>query len=84
MNILWHDVAGLIGVGLILLAYFLLQIGRLVALDLAYSILNLVGAALIVLSLIFEFNLAAFVMEIAWVMISLIGIYRVLAAKGGT
>jgi len=38
--------------------------------------LNAVGASLIIISLIFNFNLSAFVMEAIWVVISLFGLYR--------
>jgi hypothetical protein len=77
----WYDAAGIAGVAMILVAYLLLQLGRLGALDLHYSLLNLVGALLIVLSLVFDFNLSAFLMEAAWVLISLIGLRRGLAAR---
>jgi hypothetical protein len=76
MNFGWHDLFGTIGVGMVLVAYFLLQIGRMKAEDVRYSLLNGVGAALVVASLLFEFNLSAFLMEAFWVLISLIGIWR--------
>jgi len=81
MNFEWYDLAGVVGVVMILIAYLLLQMGRMGALDLRYSLLNLAGALLIVLSLVFEFNLSAFLMEAAWVFISLLGLYRGLAAR---
>ena len=70
------DSIGLLGVGLILLAYLLLQTGRIKSEDLRYSLLNLVGALLIIASLMQDFNLPSFVMETAWVIISLIGLWR--------
>lgn len=76
MSVEWHDVLGAIGVALVLGAYFLLQTGRLRAEALSYSLANGIGAALVVLSLCFEFNLAAFLLEGAWVVISGIGIVR--------
>ena len=80
MNIHWYDIAGVAGVVMILIAYLLLQIGRLGALDLRYTLLNLAGALLIIISLVFDFNLSAFLMEAAWVLISLLGLWRALAA----
>ena len=69
-----YDVLGNIGVFLIILPYFLLQIRKLSSESLLYSILNVLGASLIIVSLLFDFNLSAFIMEAFWVIISLIGI----------
>ena len=75
MTIDAHDVIGAIGVTMIIAAYFALQAGRLKT-GLRYSLLNGVGAAMILYSLIFDFNLAAFLVEFFWLAISLYGIYR--------
>jgi hypothetical protein len=40
---------------------------------LAYSLLNAIGAGLIVVSLLFDFNLSALLMEVFWVLISFVG-----------
>lgn len=76
LEIRWHDLAGMIGVALVLLAYFGLQAGRLRGDGLVFQSMNLVGALLIVVSLLFAFNLAAFVVESFWVAISVYGIVR--------
>jgi hypothetical protein len=81
MNIAWHDLLGTIGVALVLWAYFALQTGRLKAEHVSYSVFNGIGAAFVVVSLLFEFNLSALLMEGAWVLISLIGIWKWLKAK---
>lgn len=70
------DILGLVGVLLILTAYAALQLGRMDAADRIYSFLNLVGAVLILISLTVDFNLSAFVIESAWVVISLYGLLR--------
>jgi len=70
------DIIGLIGVALILLAYAALQFERLVATDWRYSALNGIGAALILVSLYYDFNLPTFVIEVAWVLISVFGLYK--------
>jgi hypothetical protein len=72
----WFDVLGLVGVAAILVAYALLQTGRLRAEAVAYSALNAVGAALVLVSLRYAFNLAAAVVEGAWLLISLYGLLR--------
>lgn len=76
MNYGWHDVIGNLGVLLILATYLLLQIGRMSAESLLYSAANGAGAVLILISLLFNFNLSAFIMEAAWLVISVYGIRR--------
>lgn len=70
------DAVGMVGVVLILIAYFLLSMGRWAADGLAYQILNFIGAWLMLYSLYFHWNFSAVVIEIAWVGISIVGIYR--------
>lgn len=70
----FHDILGTVGVGIIILTYVLLQLGRIRSEQLAYSLLNAVGASLILVSLYFAFNFPAFVVEFFWLLISLFGI----------
>jgi hypothetical protein len=70
------DVAGMLGALLIVIAYFLLQAQRLDPRSLSYSVINGLGAAGIIGSLLFEFNLSAFALESFWLAISLWGIFR--------
>ena len=72
------DIMGLVGVVLILIAYFLLEIGKIDTQTLPYPVLNFVGALLIMFSLLYAFNFPALVMELAWAGISVMGIRRVL------
>ncbi|MDN4502963.1 hypothetical protein QX776_11170 [Alteromonadaceae bacterium BrNp21-10] len=81
MEIYWHDVIGNIGVGLIVLSYFLLQLGKMSSDKLAYSVTNLIGANFLLISLYFNFNLASVVIEIFWIAISLYGITRYILNK---
>ncbi|MEM9531913.1 MAG: hypothetical protein AAGA23_13455 [Pseudomonadota bacterium] len=76
-----HDVAGLTGVVLLLAAYFMLERERLNANVWRYFALNGAGALLILLSLVQEFNLSAFVIEGFWLLISLVGLRRTLRQK---
>lgn len=76
MNLHWYDIAGSIGMILIVAAYFLLQSGRLRQAELRYSLLNALGAALILLSLIYQFNFSAFMVELFWLLISCYGIVK--------
>ena len=72
----WPDLAGMIGVIAILVAYALLQAGRLRSDALTYQLMNAFGAFALVISLLYAFNLAAFVMETAWLVVSIYGIAR--------
>ena len=73
----WYDWAGYIGVALVLLAYLFLQARILLSNGLLYQLLNVFGALGLILSLLFgSFNLAAFLMETAWLLISVYGILR--------
>ena len=77
----WQDVAGLIGVVLILLAYAGAQTRRLDPLDVPALLMNLAGAGLVLLSLTHTFNLAAFLMEAAWALVALYGLIRVVVRR---
>ncbi len=71
------DAAGLVGVGLILIAYAGAALGRLDAERPASLLFNLAGAGLILASLILgEFNLSATVMEAAWALVAVVGLAR--------
>lgn len=83
MDYSWHDLVGNFGVMLILISYLLLQLQRLNVTDYAYSIANSVGAACILVSLSIDFNLSAFVVEAAWLLISLYGLLRCQWHDGG-
>lgn len=76
-----YDLFGNIGVVLILGSYFWIQAGKTSASDLSYSIINGVGAFLILVSLYHDFNLSAFVVEVVWVAISIFGVIRYYRAK---
>lgn len=75
------DAVGMMGAALIVVAYFLLQTGRLEAHSLSYSVANGLGASAILFSLLFEFNLSAFAIEVFWLAISLYGVSRALRAR---
>ena len=70
--------SGIIGVSLIVIAYFLLQINKLSSNSLMFSLLNFFGSFLILISLFDEWNLPSFIIEIFWMLISLIGIIKAL------
>ena len=75
------DLIGNIGVVILIITFLMLQLNKLPSNGLAYSLLNAVGASLIVVSLLFDFNLSALLMEVFWVLISCVGIYRYFRLK---
>jgi|tagenome__1003787_1003787.scaffolds.fasta_scaffold18506930_1 hypothetical protein len=82
MSYTWVDLIGNIGVIVLMITYLMLQLGKLRSDGLSYSILNAVGASFIVVSLLVNFNLSALLMEVFWVLISFVGIYRYFRLKG--
>jgi len=76
-----HDVIGVLGVTMIVSVYLLLQLGRLSSQSLLYSVLNGLGAALVLFSLYFEFNLSAVVIELFWLGISVLGVILALRRR---
>lgn len=81
MSFAWYDIAGLAGTLMILLAFFLLQAGRLSGTGLAYQLLNLFGAGGVLLSLAGAFNVSVALLEGAWVLVSAYGLVRTLRAR---
>jgi len=75
------DLVGNTGVVMLIITYLMLQVNKIRSDGLAYSLLNAVGASLIILSLLVNFNLSAFIMEAFWVLISFVGIYRYFRLK---
>ena len=70
----WHDWLGSLGVLIIVAAYLWLQIGRIAGQNVVFSGANLLGSILILVSLYFNFNFSAVLIEIFWIIISLFGL----------
>jgi membrane-bound ClpP family serine protease len=71
------DAVGIMGVIILLIAYYLLSINKMSSQSTTYQLCNLIGAILITYSLMFHWNTASVLIETAWVIISLIGLYRI-------
>lgn len=84
MNYQWYDVIGNIGVLIILGCYLLLQLNKLASSELSFSVFNGIGALLILISLTYEFNLSAFIIELFWLLISLFGVTTYLLKRRAT
>ncbi|MDP1785460.1 MAG: hypothetical protein Q8K81_08570 [Sulfuricurvum sp.] len=81
MQLSLTDLIGIVGVLIIIIAYMLLQLEKIDAKDLSFSILNTLGALLIIVSLLYDWNLASFIMEATWMMLSLYGILKYYQTK---
>jgi len=77
----WFDLVGNFGVLLMVIAYLLLQLEKLSGSALSYLLLNALGAVLVMISLMFRFNLSAFLMEAFWLLISLYGLAKPLLSR---
>ena len=75
------DGAGLIGVVMMLIAYAGAQAGRLDPVKAPALAINLLGASLVMLSLLPKFNLSAFLMEAAWAVIAAWGLVRIAISR---
>ena len=74
MTLQWFDYVGFAGAALIVLAYFLVQSGRLRGDGLGNQTFNALGALGVIMSLLLgSFNGPAFTLELAWLLISLYG-----------
>lgn len=72
---------GHVGVVCFLLAFWLLQKETLKSDSLMYLGLNAVGAIFIIISLMWNFNLPAFILECCWALISFYGIFKTLRKR---
>jgi hypothetical protein len=67
---------GMVGVGLVLIAYFLLHVNYYTSEGKSYSLLNLIGACCVMFSLYYHWNTPAVIMEGTWILISLYGVCK--------
>lgn len=81
MELSLTDFIGILGVAVIVIAYILLQTEKIDSRDLSFSVLNALGALLIIVSLLYDWNLASFIMEFTWMMISLYGVFKYYSMK---
>jgi len=83
MNLHWFDFVGFLGVSIVLGAYAGQQARRLNGDGVLYSLLNMIGAAGILVPVwkAAQLNWSVFFIEAAWVAISIYGIYHALARR---
>jgi len=76
MNYSLYNFIGNPGVFLIIFSYLLLQLKKIDSSGIPYSLINLFGALFVIILLIENFNMSAFVLEVFWVAISFVGVYN--------
>ena len=64
----------MIGMACVVLAYFAVERDWLDNKDVKFYVINLIGGILLLISLLINFNLGSFVIEIFWIIISMMGI----------
>lgn len=72
---------GFLGMTCIVLACFLLQIGKYDIHSIVYQLLNLLGAIALIISLLVHFNLGSFLIEVFWIAITIYGIAKNLTKR---
>lgn len=76
MSMTFIGLLGYIGLAFLVLAYFLLLVGQLKVIDMHYIMLNLIGAFMIVISLLGGGTLPLTQLIMMWFFISLYGFYK--------
>ncbi|MEK7342662.1 MAG: hypothetical protein AABZ73_02450 [Pseudomonadota bacterium] len=80
MNWDWANIVGLIGSGLMVVAYAYSNMAKSLNFVI-FNLLNLVGSLLLIWSLTVHFNLASMALEIVWAAIALLGLGNALRRK---
>ena len=73
---LFYEYIGLVGVSLIIIAFFAIQTSKMTSDSLSYLLLNLFGSSMIMFTVFYDWNLSTFTIEFFWIAISLYGIYK--------
>jgi hypothetical protein len=76
-----YALIGLMAPVLFLYAYAMVSLGRWPSTAMKFHVLNLLGAVFILISLLEQWNLSVFVLEICWSSISLYGMWKALRAS---
>ena len=72
------QLSGMVGVAFYLVSYSLLQLGLIRGSGYPYVVMNLLAAVFVLLSLMQAFNFASAIVQVFWIVISLVGIGRLL------
>lgn len=76
MDVTIWSAAGLAGVGFYLSAYGALQFGLIRGSSVTYTVMNMIAACFVLVSLSEAFNLSSALIQISWIVLSVIGLAR--------
>lgn len=76
MTFTLYSTLGLIGAGIYLFTYGALQLGFLRGSSITYPVLNMCAAMLVLIGLTEAFNLSSAIVQVSWVVLSLVGLSR--------
>lgn len=71
-----YNIIGFFGAFIYMFSYFLLQAKHITSEGVEYTILNLLGAIFILISLIEHFNLPSLILQVIWIGISIYGLIK--------
>ena len=77
MNFDFPNVVGLVGSGLMVIAYAYSNVAKVLNFRL-FNFLNLIGSLLLIYSLTVHFNVASMALEVVWAVIAVIGLAKTL------
>lgn len=80
-NIDLYNVIGLLGASMYLLSYFLLNTRKLSGDSINYISMNIVAAICVSISLVEYYNLPSLIIQLFWIVISIVGIYNCISSK---
>ena len=70
------DIVGILGVGLVIVAFLFVQLERITPKSGVYLYSNFWGSVMLLFSLYYHWNLASVIIEVLWLLISIYGIIK--------
>ena len=80
----FYRYTGLLGVGFYVASYAALQFGLIRGSSPIYTLMNLAAASLVLVSLFVDFNLSSAMIQIMWIVISIVGLTRLAVISSTT
>jgi len=71
------ELVGIVGFVFYMLAYGLLQLGKISSQCYSFTLINMLAAFLVLISLTNQFNLASALIQVSWIAISIVGVFRI-------
>jgi hypothetical protein len=71
-----YIISGIIGSFLIIGSYLLVMLGKITASEKRYIYANILGSSFVIISLVRQFNVATLVIQVFWIAISIVGLWR--------